>query len=461
MHLTTATVLCALCAFVVDARAEVIYQLRYTGGPKVQVEITLPRGAEQFIMPRAVPMGYGEQPYDRFVENLRGWAPNGEAARVERQEGPRWKLTPGAERIRYEVDVARMEQEIFDASDTSRIRPRYAGFLGYSVFGYAEGWQEEPVRLVVQAPPDWPLLSTLNPAGGELNAANFYALADSQVLMGPAFQVRFIEGLAGPASLHLAVYAEGDVDMGRIARLVAQAYSSVVRYFGSTPFPHYTVHMELLAPVSERHKYGFSMEHLDSSTYYLERGAVADEARTRYNFAHHIAHAWIPKRAYGEGYYPFSWELEPLFDTIWLSEGFGQYAALEALVAGMPPEQGAAYRERLLQARFRVNLTEAPPFLRRMSLVELSRVASTRYSSDFRTGRLVFSRGALMAAEMDDHIRVQSKGQKSLRDALRALMSWSATNKRGFRIDELPAIFRQATGVDVKEIMERWLRPLE
>ena len=80
-------VLCALCVFVVQATAEVVYQLRYTSGPRVQVEITLPRGAETFVMPRAVPMGYGEQPYDRYVENLRGWAPSGAAVKVDRQEG--------------------------------------------------------------------------------------------------------------------------------------------------------------------------------------------------------------------------------------------------------------------------------------------------------------------------------------------------------------------------------------
>src|SRR5258706_2285815 len=350
MHLPTSAVLWALCAFVVNARAEVVYQLRYTGGPKVQVEITLPRGADRFIMPRAVPMGYGEQPYDRFVENLRGWAPSGEPAKVERQEGPRWKLTPGAERIRYDVNVARMEQEILDASHTSKIRPRYVSLLGYSVLGFAEGWEEEPVRLVVHAPADWPLLSTLNPDGKELKAANFYALADSQILIGQAFQVRRRDD---SSTLYVAVYAEGEADIERIARLAGEAYDRVIAYFGSAPFPHYTVQMELLAPVSERHQYGFSMEHLDSSTYYLERGAVTDDARPRYNFAHHIAHAWVPKRAYGEGYYPFSWELTPLFDTIWFSEGFGQYAALEALVAGMPPGQTATHPRRGVQAPFR------------------------------------------------------------------------------------------------------------
>jgi predicted metalloprotease with PDZ domain len=96
-----------------------------------------------------------------------------------------------------------------------------------------------------------------------------------------------------------------------------------------------------------------------------------------------------------------------------------------------------------------------------MTLVQLSRVGSTRYSEDFRTGRNLFSRGALMAAEMDDLIRQRSVGKKRFRDAMRNLMSWSARNRRAFRIDELPAIIAEGTGVDTREVMEKWLRPLE
>ncbi len=79
------------------------------------------------------------------------------------------------------------------------------------------------------------------------------------------------------------------------------------------------------------------MEHLDSATFYLAKDAgltasssESDRARVLYNFAHHFAHAWIPKRSYGKGYYPFTWELAPVLDTIWFSEGFAQYAAIEA-----------------------------------------------------------------------------------------------------------------------------------
>ena len=98
-------------------------------------------------------------------------------------------------------------------------------------------------------------------------------------------------------------------------------------------------------------------------------------------------------------------------------------------------------------------------FIRDMPLVELSRIASTRYSEDFRTGRTLFARGALLAAELDDHIRQASGGKTRFRDAARYLMKWSADNRRGFRIDELPEIFQQATGVDSREVWNRWLTP--
>jgi hypothetical protein len=31
---------------------------------------------------------------------------------------------------------------------------------------------------------------------------------------------------------------------------------------------------------------------------------------------HHMCHAWIPKRCYGDGFFPFSWELVPVIDRL-------------------------------------------------------------------------------------------------------------------------------------------------
>jgi len=207
------------------------------------------------------------------------------------------------------------------------------------------------------------------------------------------------------------------------------------------------------------------MEHLASSHYFLaaDAGLTAQtpepqRRRALFNFAHHVAHAWVPKRAYGEGYYPFSWELATTIDTIWLSEGFARYAAIEALADTLPEAEGRAYRGSALDT-LRATLAGMPAFIRAMPLLPLSRIASTRYSEDFRTGRTLFARGALLAAALDERIRQRTCAQKRFRDAVRHLMAWSARYRRGFRIDELPAIFRQATGVETSDLWERALSP--
>src|SRR5262249_28476478 len=157
----------------------------------------------------------------------------------------------------YRVDLGRMEREIFSASDASRARPSYVGLLGYAVFGYLEGWEAKAVRLEVKAPAGWPVFSTLAPAAppavaeGAADASAFYALADSQVAMGPALQVRKAESRV---ALYLAAYSEGEADLELTASLVARAMDALVAYFGSAPFAHYTAHLELLRPISPEHR---------------------------------------------------------------------------------------------------------------------------------------------------------------------------------------------------------------
>jgi predicted metalloprotease with PDZ domain len=449
---------------------------------RLRVSIALPAGESgprKLIIPRVIPMGYGTQPYDQFVQDVAAFDSEGGALPVQRAEGPRWTVgSEGARlaRVEYQVDIAQMEQAILSAGDSSRARPGYVFVLGYSAFTFIEGLEHLPVQLVAAPPanrPAWPVFSTL--AGEEsvsgtvsAEAENYYALADSQLVLGP--QAR---RLAAPLadrdaryrgfSLKVILFSEADVDEARLLREVAETFPKVNGYFGRRPFDRYSAIFEFIKLPTWRHRAGFSMEHLASATFCLEAGASPrseqDWARARYNIAHHLAHAWIPKRAYGRGYFPFQWEVAEPLDSIWFSEGFGQYAAIDALADAMPEKEGAAYRERAVEARFRI-LREMPRFLTRTPLVELSYMASTQYSEDFRIGRTVFSRGGLMAFEMDQRIRAGSKGTRRLRDALRHLLAWSEKNKRGFRIEELPAIFREATGVDTRDILEKWLQPM-
>ncbi len=452
-----------------DAVAYVLDATAAASSGRIRVDIALPvpvAAPADLVMPRNYSGGYSLFLYDRFVEDVRAFSPAGSALAVRRaQNGPRWTLGKSGEtvaRVAYDVDVPRMEREIWKGVATSKVRPRYAGFLGYSVFGYVDGEERRPAALEVRAAEGWPVLATLAPAvpapagTASARAPDYDTLADSQVLMGPALT---LSRLPGTIPLVFAAYAEGAADLSFESALARTALDRVQAYFGDAPIRQYTVQLELLTPL-EGHDYGFSQEHVDSGTFSLsaerattaQTGADARE-RTLVNYAHHMAHSWIPKRAYGAGYSPHTWEAPPVIDTIWFNEGFGRYAAVQALADGMPPAESAAFRTRTL-ARLRAILKEAPPFVRRMPLAELSRSASFLYSADFRIGMSTFARGALMAAEMDDRIRAATGGEKSLRDGLRALLK----APQPFRTEELPVIFRGSTGVDVREILDRWMK---
>ena len=457
-----------------EPASTVAYRLSYeqNGVDSVSIEMSwapaLP-APTALVMPRAIPMGYGEQRYDSFVTDVRAFTSAGPGSAVEREEGPRWRLPAGTQRVSYRVNLRQMERDIRGASDASRVRDGYLSALGYSVFAFVDGFESRAAALRVDGPAGWPVFSTLAPrvpaatTAVEARAADYYALADAQIVMGPRASIRRLTDT--PVPLYQAAYAESAVDLNRYGRLAVTAFQRVVAYFGSVPFQHYTVQQELLTPISPQHEYGMSMEHLDSSTYYLSVAAALTansapdaELPVLYNFAHHFSHSWVPKRAYGPGYFPFQWEIAPVLDTIWFAEGFGQYAAIMAIAAGMP--NPAAYRENILATRFRRNITTAPPFLKRLPLVELSRIASTRYAEDFRTGRLVFSRGGLMAAAIDERIQSETNGARSLRDAFRFLVAWSARERRAFTIAELPDLIQQATGVQTRAVIDEWLRPL-
>ncbi len=456
----------------VATAVEVLLSYAAPGAAQVEIRIELPQplpAPQVLALPRAVPLGYSEQPYDRFVSQVRAFAPQSGALEVQRLDGPRWRIGRAGQSVstvRYDVDLVRMDNEVKSAVDASRVRPHHASIRGYSVFAYVEGQESRPHRLTLSAPEEWSVFTTLAPVAPAAprtaiaEARDFHSLADSQVVLGRHLAVRQVNA---KAPLYVVVYSEGKVDVDLLGQLGQQALNPLVDYFGEAPFAHYTILAEFLKPVSHLHEYGFGREHLDSATlsYDDQRFIHGDSGsanlrETLYDFAHHMAHAWIPARCAGEGYRPVSWELAPVLDTLWLSEGFAQYVAMVAVsgIMGTPLDT-------LVDERFRTALAEASPAVRRMTTVELSRVASTRYRADYRTGESTYARGGMMAAEMDALIREKTGRQKSLRDGLRRMVAWCGENRRGFRVAEVPGLIKGGSGVDVQAVFDRWMSAAE
>lgn len=466
-----------LLAVSVWGQARLTYRVEYSNAASPSVHIAIipakpVKGPMIMVFPRAIPSGYSQVFYDRYVEDVKAVSSSGVSLKIERQQGSRWLVGSASSdvaRVEYDLNAVKMEREIMDASESSKVRSGYVGLLGYSVFGYLEGMEDAPIRMEISAPDGWLVYSTLAPKAPadkgktNANAANFYELADSQIALGLKIEVR---RLNAKIPLFLLTYAEVESDSERFGEIAADTFNKVINYFGDAPFTNYTVYIEILEPISERHEYGFSMEHLNSSTYFFgkDRAIKSNPAtdvieRERFNFAHHFSHSWIPKKVYGAGYLPFNWELAPEIETIWFNEGFGRYAAIDALADAMPAKEAEIYRRQRLD-RLRVILDEMPGFIRSMPLPKLSRVGSLMYGSDFRVGQTLFSKGALMAAEMDDLIQRRTGGRKRLRDSLRDLVKWGEKSGRAFEIAEFPELIAKPVGVsarEIREILNRWL----
>src|SRR6202008_1930455 len=132
----------------------------------------------------------------------------------------------------------------------------YVGLLGYSVFAFLDGGEHRPIHLEGSAPANWPVFSTLAPRVPPqttrltAQAGDYYALADSQIAMGPKLQLRQIDGAV---PLFLSVYAECDEDLAQEGALARDALDKVIAYFGKASFTTYTVYLEFLRPLSDKH----------------------------------------------------------------------------------------------------------------------------------------------------------------------------------------------------------------
>lgn len=426
--------------------------------PSAQIHITvafddLPANEIQFVIPRSAPGTYDLINYMAYVDQVYG---HNTGVMLEARVGEGSYFIFDSEhpinQITYEVDLDKMEHELLGGFSSSKVRTNYLGILGYSIFGFVEGLEGYSLSLNMYTGDNWPIFSTLKPSlqrnsgFASYSAQDFAHLADAQYLLGS--NVDILEVQNAPIPLFVASYSETKYNIEEIGRRGLESLKGLADYFGYVPMPHYTMVYEYLIPLSDRHDYGFSMEHLNSMTATADTsGAIRgyDPDANMGSIVHHIGHSWIPLRSYGENYRPFNWQVAPVIETIWLNEGWIWYVAYYYVLE----------REEILSF-FQKILDEAPDFIKQKSLRELSALGSTQYSLDFRIGKNLFARGALFAHALDMEIQKKTDGQKTIREALLALLRWSEEHQSAFAYDQIEQIMSEGVGVDLKVVWDKW-----
>ena len=447
----------------VCAQQSVQYEVEYkTGQSTIDVTLVFSKmeaNKTRLVIPRSGPGTYDLVNYLAFVDAVKGYTADGNEIAGKVGEGSFFEFGGEApiKRISYVVDLHQMESQLLSASMSSRVRDNYVGLLGYSVFGFVEGLEQLPITLFMKAPEGWPVFSTLRPTvnrkltSDTYQAENFAGLADAQYYFGRSADVIRID--EAPIPFFVVVYGETPFDAMEIGRRGMIALKGLQDYFGYIPMPHYTMCYEFLIPISPRHDYGFNMEHMNSMTSTGDTTSAINEYDPHPRLGtivHHIGHSWIPLRSYGAGYRPFQWQTAPMIETIWLNEGFTWYISMYH-VLGL----------KAIMDRFRNTVNDAPEFIKEKTLRELSQLGSTQYGLDFRIGRNLFSRGALLAHDLDMEIQRQTRGKKSFKDAALGLLKWTEANNRAFKYEEIEPIMSKATGVNLSIIWMKWQLPIK
>src|SRR5215813_5443447 len=308
-HLATITFL----AISIISTAQLNYTISYKDSSSATVKIAIQPGTPltapiSFVMPRAIPGHYsGSATYDKFIMSLYAINDKGEKIEMRKDlnDAPRWYFNDTGKvvtRIEYEVSLKKMERTLVPG-DASITRRGFVGILNYSVFGWIDGTENEPVQCTVETFEQWPIFTAIQPSATmtkgsfKFGTENYYELADAQTFIGPAIRVKEFQGIV---PLFVASYCETEDEyLDDYGLQGIESMKILNDYFGELPFHHYSIMLRKAVPLEPGSAPALAMEHLQSSTFFgdtsgMRKSKMSPEAvtRTMATYLHHMSHAF-------------------------------------------------------------------------------------------------------------------------------------------------------------------------
>ncbi len=349
-------------------------------------------------------------------------------------------------------------------------------FNGTQLFLQVAGRESETHRVDICRPTGeafsaWRVATTLPAAGrrsldkhgfGLREAPDYDTLVDHPVEMGSWQSLKF-EACGVPHEMVVTGLAR--FDSARLAADLKRICENVIRHFGKTP-PFYRY---LFMTMAVGDGYG-GLEHRDSTALICTRNdlpvvgeaGMSDGYRTFLGLcSHEYFHAWNVKRIKPAAFVPYVLDRESHTKLLWVFEGFTSYYDDLALVRSGLISQG----EYLSLLAKTITAVERNPGRLHQSVAQSSFDAWTKYyRQDENSPNAIVSyyqKGSLVALGLDLLIRTKTAGAKSLDDVMRHLWRHYGEASAGVPEDAMPAIVKEATGVDVRREVARWAEGCE
>lgn len=354
-------------------------------------------------------------------------------------------------------------------------------FNASSVFLCVRGQEDAPCTVDILPPAgeaftNWRVATTLpvdrqagTPIGsfGRYRADDYDALVDHPVEMG-TFQSAHFE--AGGCRHEIAITGRADVDLKRLVQDLKPICQQQIELFEPrtkrAPNKRY-----LFMTMAVGDGYG-GLEHRDSTALICSRQdlpwpgmqGTPENYQTFLGLAsHEYFHTWHVKRIKPVCFDPYDLDREVHTRLLWVFEGFTSYYDDLMLV-----RSGVIGRDDYLRLMTQnIQRVATNPGRHLQSVAESSFDAWIKYyRPDENTPNAVSSyyvKGALVALCLDLTIRSRTGSRKSLDDVMRLM--WQRYGRdfqagkpggRGIGEDEMPALVREATGLDLSRQMAAW-----
>ncbi|OVZ56933.1 peptidase M61 [Pigmentiphaga sp. NML080357] len=462
----------------------ITYRLEPTdpAGHRCTVTVSIPDPAptgQCVSLPAWIPGSYMIRDFARQIERIeaRAWGRKIELTKLDKHT---WQAAPcrGPLQITCVIYAWDLSVRAAHLDDT------HGFFNGTSVFLRVAGQEHLPCLLEL-APPrslDWKVYTSLPEAEGHparaprhgfgmYRAPDYDALIDHPIEMGTP-QVASFEAHGAP---HELVFTGNvpNLDLERLAADIRKICEKQIAFFEPrtrrAPFLDSADRYVFMTMVTGD-GYG-GLEHRASTALMTSRADLPVRGRPEQsdgyrNFlglvSHEYFHTWNVKRIKPAAFAPYDLERENHTRLLWLFEGFtSYYDDLFVLRAGLITPQ-----DYLRTVAKTVSSVHAAPGRFKQSVAESSFDAWTRYyRQDENSPNAIvsyYTKGALAALGLDLLLRQESLGRHGLDDVMRLLWTRYGRNfyrgsPQGVAEDAMPALIREATGVDAREYLRRYV----
>ena len=420
-------------------------------------------GALALELPVWSPGRYARVDFARNVQTFSATA-DGHPLAWEKTGGSSWRVaTGGADRVRVHYRVfANALSGTYSVLDTA-----HANWNGAGLFMYVAGHKADPVRLTLEVPDGWQVMSgdAADFAQREFRFENYDRLIDTPTEVAPGITVDSFT--VDDRIYRVMVHHNGPRPQGareRFVRDVQRIVQTENRVIAPPPLKRYTFLFNL------GYAGGDGMEHL-FSTEIISAQPWVDSARVLSGIStasHEYFHTWNVKRMRPVALGPFDYTQAQHQPSLWVAEGWTQYYGDMTLHRSgiVPKSQLYATLGRVMQ------YTSTTPARKERSPRAASfdapffdgARAPMPVNSEATTVSYYLS-GEMRALALDLMIRSATNGTKSLDDVLRSLKrrSWDAPNAtyylqgRGYTEADVEAAASEVYGKDLHDWFTRYV----